>query len=144
VYNPGGAFLPPDQNALEAAYKKELESHGISFNRLYTIVNMPIGRFRESLLRTNGLDSYMMSLSDSFNPETLNGVMCRQLVSVSWDGRLFDCDFNQMLDMPIEAPYPGRLEAFDYEALSRRKIIVGNHCFGCTAGQGSSCGGALD
>jgi radical SAM/Cys-rich protein len=105
---------------------------------------MPIGRFRELLLRTNGLDNYMKRLSDSFNPETLQGVMCRQIVSVAWDGRLFDCDFNQMLDMPIEPPYPGRLEDFDYGMLSQRKIMVGDHCFGCTAGQGSSCGGALD
>jgi radical SAM/Cys-rich protein len=144
VYNPGGPFLPPAQSSLEADYKKALEMRGISFNRLYTLVNMPIGRFRELLLRTNGLDNYMKRLSDSFNPETLQGVMCRQIVSVAWDGRLFDCDFNQMLDMPIEPPYPGRLEDFDYGMLSQRKIMVGDHCFGCTAGQGSSCGGALD
>jgi hypothetical protein len=86
----------------------------------------------------------MKRLADSFNPETLQGVMCRQLVSVAWDGRLFDCDFNQMLDMPIEPPYPVRLEDFDYEVLAHRRITVGDHCFGCTAGQGSSCGGALD
>jgi radical SAM/Cys-rich protein len=144
VYNPGGAFLPPAQCALEADYKKALESHGISFNRLFTLVNMPIGRFRESLLKADGLDNYMKRLADSFNPETLNGVMCRQIVSVAWDGRLYDCDFNQVLGMPVQLPYPGSLEAFDYEALSQRTIMVGDHCFGCTAGQGSSCGGALE
>jgi radical SAM/Cys-rich protein len=144
VYNPGGAFLPALQCSLEAEFRSALAKDGISFNRLLSLVNMPIGRFRDFLIRTNNYDAYVKRLADAFNPDTLAGVMCRQIVSVAWDGRLFDCDFNQMLDMPIGPPYPGRLEDFDYVTLSQRKIIVGDHCFGCTAGQGSSCGGALD
>jgi radical SAM/Cys-rich protein len=144
VYNPGGAFLPASQCSLEADYKRVLDSHGVVFNRLFTLVNMPIGRFRDFLVSTKNYDTYIKRLADAFNPDTLPGVMCRQIVSVAWDGRLYDCDFNQILNMPIEPPYPGTLEDFDYVTLSQRKIMVGDHCFGCTAGQGSSCGGALD
>lgn len=143
VYNPLGASLPPTQEKLEAEYKMQLKQHfGIGFNRLYTIANMPIKRFSEFLIRNGQQAEYMSLLVNHFNPATVENLMCRSLVSVGWDGKLYDCDFNQMLD--IESP--GQKTIWDISSfyeLSNRKIATGNHCFGCTAGAGSSCGGSL-
>lgn len=145
VYNPQGAALPPEQSSLENAYKKQLaERYGIHFNRLLTITNMPVSRFLDELLVTNQFELYMQKLVDHFNPATLPGLMCRSLVSVDWQGYLFDCDFNQMLDLPL-ADCQGRLNisrAAD-ALIEGLDIRTGNHCFGCTAGCGSSCTGAL-
>lgn len=145
VYNPRGAYLPPAQCSLETDYRRMLqERHGISFDRLLTLANMPIGRFGEFLRTTNNFTAYVQKLADAFNPDTLAGVMCRRLISVKWDGTLYDCDFNQVLCLPLEGDCPRHIAEFDYDCLSARMIAVGNHCFGCTAGQGSSCGGAID
>ncbi len=145
VYNPNGAFLPGPQAELEADYKRELGKHfGIVFNRLYTITNLPIARFASWLKNNGGLAEYMELLIESFNPETVRGLMCRNTINVSWTGEVFDCDFNQMLKMPWRAG--GRalhLWDIDPTAVSEREILTGDHCFGCTAGAGSSCGGAL-
>ncbi len=139
VYNPAGPFLPPVQSALEADYRRELKSrYGISFTRLYAFANMPIGRFREALVRNKAFEQYMEMLGSAFNPSTLENVMCRGLVSVGWDGRLFDCDFNQVLGLAVDPDSPRHVRDFDYEALSRRRIATDDHCFGCTAGQGST------
>jgi radical SAM/Cys-rich protein len=139
VYNPQGIFLAPAQGTLETEYKRELkERFGISFNHLYTFSNMPIGRFREFLVRTNNLDKYREMLSRAFNPLTLGNIMCRHLINVGWDGKIHDCDFNQVMDIAIMSPSSGHISEFDYAALSRRTIAVGDHCFGCTAGQGST------
>lgn len=145
VYNPGGAFLPPDQNKLEQDYRKELkELFNIEFNRLFTITNMPIKRFLNDLLGQKKFESYMDLLVNSFNPHSLEGVMCRSLLSVSHDGELFDCDFNQMLNLPLRNKESSiwEIETFD-SFLEGGKINTGNHCYACTAGAGSSCGGAL-
>lgn len=147
VYNPGGAFLPPGQVELEAAYKEKLASEfGISFNNLFTITNMPISRFGAVLLAQGEFNDYMNLLKDSYSPANLAGVMCRNTVSVDWQGQLYDCDFNQMLEMPLKD-----IEDMGYHLtdllksdLSGLPIQVADHCYGCTAGQGSSCGGALD
>jgi radical SAM/Cys-rich protein len=139
VYNPGGAFLPPAQAEIEKDYKKELgERFGITFNGLYTFANMPIGRFMDFLVRTGGLEKYMEKLEGAFNPATLEGVMCRILVNVGWDGRLYDCDFNQVLGLPLTEGSPGHIRDFDYGRLAAREIAVAEHCYGCTAGQGST------
>jgi len=144
VYNPTGAFLPPAQAAIEAEYKRELEKrHGIVFNHLYTITNMPIARFRHFLERSGNYDKYLSRLAAAFNPDAAPSVMCRSLVSVGYDGLLYDCDFNQMLDLPVSASVPRHIEDFDAFLLARRPIVTGNHCLGCTAGAGSSCGGAV-
>jgi len=145
VYNPVGAFLPGPQAELEADYKRELKKNfGIAFNNLYTITNLPIGRFASYLRRNNKLEEYMRLLVDSFNPTTVSGLMCRGTISVSWAGEVFDCDFNQMLKMNWENG-TGSLHLWDLDpaAVENREILTGNHCFGCTAGAGSSCGGAL-
>lgn len=143
VYNPVGAFLPPAQDKLENDYKKQLRRHyGIEFNRLFTMTNMPIKRFSEFLIRNGQMAQYMSLLVNHFNSLTVERLMCRSLVSVGWDGKLYDCDFNQMLD--IEAP--GRKTIWDIESfseLANRKIATRSHCFGCTAGPGSSCRGNL-
>ena len=143
VYNPLGAFLPPPQAKLEADYKQQLREHfGIEFNRLFTITNMPIKRFAEQLVREAKWYSYMGLLVNHFNPATVETLMCRSLVSVGWDGELYDCDFNQMLDLGM----PGIRFIWDLESftgLAGRAIATGPHCFGCTAGAGSSCGGSL-
>ena len=149
VYNPLGPFLPPDQSSLAARYHRELrERYGIEFNELVAITNMPIKRFAEQLRRSGELDAYMDLLSASFNPSTVDGLMCRSMVSVGWEGRIHDCDFNQMLD--IDARRDPRssvglsiddIESFD--ELAGTPVTTGAHCFGCTAGRGSSCGGAL-
>ena len=144
VYNPGGPFLPPAQSALEGDYKQVLkERDNISFDRLLTLTNMPLGRFRDHLKQTDNLEKYMSTLACAFNDETLDGIMCRSLISVGWDGMLYDCDFNQTIGLPVLCQRSRHISTFDYLTLSRRTIATGDHCFGCTAGQGSSCGGAV-
>lgn len=144
VYNPVGAYLPPPQVSIEADFKRELKArHGISFNSLFTITNMPIARFLDWLRRSRNEDAYMNRLVNAFNPSTLSGLMCRNLISVDWTGRLYDCDFNQMLDLPVESGLPQTIFDFDIEKLAGRKIVTADHCFGCTAGSGSSCGGSV-
>ena len=139
VYNPPGAFLAPDQKSLEIDYKKELkERFAIDFTRLYTFANMPIGRFRHFLVRTQNLDTYLDKLIGAFNPATLDTIMCKHLVSVGWDGKIYDCDFNQALGMPVNSGAPAHIRDFDLSALAQRAITVDDHCFGCTAGQGST------
>ncbi len=144
VYNPNGAFLPGDQQELEADYKRELYEHfGIVFNRLYTITNMPISRFK-SYLKNNGLlADYMQTLIDAFNPATVDGLMCRNTLSVGWQGEIYDCDFNQQLGLQWQNG-KGKLSLWDVDPanIAGREIAVGSHCFGCTAGCGSSCQGA--
>ncbi|MDH4084312.1 MAG: arsenosugar biosynthesis radical SAM protein ArsS [Nitrospira sp.] len=143
VYNPVGAFLPPKQEALEAQFKKELRArHGIEFNRLYTITNMPISRFLEFLMESGNYDQYMTRLANAFNPAAAAGVMCRYTLSVGWDGKLYDCDFNQMLDLPVNHGTPSHIREFDPMQFHHRQIVTRNHCYGCTAGSGSSCSGA--
>lgn len=144
VYNPVGAFLPPPQEKLEADYKKELkELFGIEFNRLYTITNMPIKRFLDFLNRTGQWEDYMTSLVNHFNPQAALGVMCRNLISIGWDGQIYDCDFNQMLEMPIGGKRRTIWDIESFDALVAGDIAFADHCYGCTAGAGSSCGGAL-
>ena len=144
VYNPVGAHLPPPQKELERDYRRELgERHGIRFNELFTITNMPISRFIGYLKSIGQTDSYMDLLRSSYNPDTLPSLMCRNLISVGWEGTLYDCDFNQMLDMAIGNGTPLKLWDLGPSDLIGRRILTGNHCFGCTAGSGSSCGGAL-
>jgi len=144
VYNPVGAFLPPPQAALEADYRRELGAQfGIVFDHLYTITNMPISRFLHALERDGEYETYMQKLLDAFNPQAALGVMCRNLVSVSWDGELYDCDFNQMLELPLGARRRTIWEIAHLADLEREPIAFASHCYGCTAGAGSSCGGAL-
>ena len=145
VYNPVGAFLPPRQEQLEAEYRERLgERFGITFHHLLTITNMPISRFAAQLARTGEAERYMGLLVNHFNPATVPGLMCRELVSVGWDGRLYDCDFNQMLELPIGAPRAGTIwDVDDLAALDGAAIATGPHCFGCTAGAGSGCGGTI-
>ncbi len=144
VFNPLGPKLPPDQSELEQSYKEKLaEEFGIQFNQLFTITNMPISRFLQDLEETDCLESYYDLLVRNFNRPTLEGVMCRSLINIGWDGRLYDCDFNQMLDLPLKGKAALTVEDFDLFSLSQRSITVGSHCFGCTAGSGSSCGGSI-
>jgi radical SAM/Cys-rich protein len=144
VHNPAGAYLPGPQSALELHYRRALgERFGIVFNRLFCITNMPIGRYREYLVRTDNYEEYMAALTKAFNPASVNNVMCRATVSVGWDGRLYDCDFNQMLGLPIDHGAPPHIDAFDIDSLASRQIVVGQHCYGCTAGSGSSCQGQV-
>ena len=144
VYNPVGAFLPPSQAELEADYKRELKKHfGVVFNNLYTLTNLPIGRFASYLRRNNKLDEYMQLLIQAFNPATINGLMCRNTISVGWCGEVYDCDFNQQLGMQLNNGAPIFLWDIDPASIENRRIMTGNHCFGCTAGAGSSCGGAI-
>lgn len=144
VYNPVGAYLPPGQQELERDFKRELtQRYGVSFNHLFTITNMPIKRFLEYLHRSGNYERYMEKLIASFNPATVDGLMCRNLISVSWDGRLYDCDFNQMLELPVHPDVPRTIAGFNAELLSGRSIQTASHCFGCTAGAGSSCGGTI-
>ncbi|MDH5752109.1 MAG: arsenosugar biosynthesis radical SAM protein ArsS [Deltaproteobacteria bacterium] len=145
VYNPGGAFLPGSQSSLEADYRERLGTdHGVSFSSLLTITNIPIGRFGASLNRAGGMEEYLRLLEHSFNPETLPALMCRDTLSVGWDGRLYDCDFNQMLELELGGGKP-RLDGSDLDLnqLAAVGIRTGTHCLGCTAGAGSSCGGSL-
>ena len=144
VHNPVGALLPPRQAGIEADFRRELRSrHGIVFNHLYVITNMPINRFLEYLDRTGQYESYMTRLIDAYNPEAAEGVMCRDTLSVGWDGRLFDCDFNQQLELATGPGVPRHIADFDPDVLSSRRIVTGLHCYGCTAGAGSSCGGEV-
>jgi radical SAM/Cys-rich protein len=144
VYNPPGAFLPTSQDQLEADYRRQLrDRHGIEFNRLFTITNMPIGRFANFLYVTGKLEAYMKLLVDSFNPDTQPILMCRSLVSVGWDGRLYDCDFNQVLGITNGTRGESIWDVTSFNELDERRIVTGRHCFGCTAGSGSSCGGSL-
>lgn len=143
VYNPAGAFFPPPQGAMEQEYKTRLrEDYGIVFNNLFTITNNPMGRFEAFLKRSGNLEGYMQKLSDAFNEGTLQGLMCRFQVSVGWDGTLYDCDFNQAAELPVSTGET----IFDLEGkpFQKRRICFENHCYGCTAGQGSSCGGATE
>ena len=143
VFNPVGAFLPPQEAAIEAQFRRELERReGVRFNRLYTITNMPISRFLEFLLTSGNYAAYMERLVATFNPAAAAGVMCRTTVSVGWDGTLYDCDFNQMLELPVGADAPAHVCDFDLDRLAVRRIVTRKHCYGCTAGAGSSCGGA--
>lgn len=143
VTNPVGAFLAPGQASLEAEWKREMERlHGVRFDALYALNNMPISRYLEWLQAGGRLDDYLRKLVDAYNPGAAAGVMCRTTLSVGWDGRLFDCDFNQMLDLEVHGSAPRHIDDFDLAALAARPIVTGRHCFGCTAGAGSSCGGA--
>ncbi len=146
VSNPVGAFLAADQQQLEREWKSGLlKNHGITFDRLITLNNMPIARYLEWLEQSGNLQAYMERLVNAFNPATISGLMCRSTLSVSWDGRLFDCDFNQMLDLELRYPQGDRphIRNFDPDLWFQRQIVTGRHCFGCTAGAGSSCGGSL-
>jgi len=146
IYNPVGAFLPPLQTELETDYKRELKKHfGIVFNNLYTLTNLPIGRFASYLRHRNKLDEYMELLIQTFNPATIDGLMCRNTISVGWRGEVYDCDFNQQLGMQWNngGSKPLFLWDIDPDSLDGREIMTGAHCFGCTAGAGSSCGGAI-
>lgn len=145
VYNPGGAFLPPDQKMLEQDYKNRLkQDFGIIFNQLLTITNLPIKRFAHYLKRSEQWDDYMALLVNNFNPDTVDNLMCKTLISVDWQGYVHDCDFNQMLEMPLAGKQPIQLWDIDHTTLPGRSIAVASHCYGCTAGAGSSCGGALE
>lgn len=140
VYNPGGAFLPPCQESLTGDYRKRLlEDHGIVFTNLFTITNNPIGRFKRTLEYNNKLESYMQLLEDNFNPSTVENMMCRDQISVSWDGYIYDCDFNQMIDLKANLE---KVHISEVDSVFIRNIKTGNHCYACTAGAGSSCGGA--
>jgi radical SAM/Cys-rich protein len=144
VYNPLGPVLPPPQAPLEAAYRKELLArYGVEFTRLYTITNMPISRFLDDLVRTGKYELYLQKLIDAYNPATVAGVMCRTMVSVGWDGRLYDCDFNQMLGLGLDGALPRHVADFDPARIAGRRIVTGQHCYGCTAGSGSGCQGAV-
>jgi radical SAM/Cys-rich protein len=144
MHNPVGAYLPGSQIALEAEYRRVLrDRHNLHFNTLFCLINIPIGRYHDYLQRSGNLAAYMRTLQGAFNMQTVDNVMCRTTVSVGWDGRLYDCDFNQMLDLPVDNRAPGHIQDFDLHRLSGRNIVVRSHCFACTAGMGSSCQGAL-
>jgi radical SAM/Cys-rich protein len=144
VYNPAGAFLPPSQAALEKEYKMELSSrYDLVFNQLYAITNMPISRYLDYLLSSGNYSRYMDKLISAFNPASVQNLMCRNTLSVGWDGYLYDCDFNQMLDLKLSASGNQHISDFDFVILKKRNIVIKQHCFGCTAGEGSSCGGSL-
>jgi radical SAM/Cys-rich protein len=142
VYNPSGAFLPGSQTGLEKEFKQQLQRQfGIAFNSLYVITNLPISRFLDFLVQSGNYGAYMEKLVNSFNPTAAANVMCRTTISVGWDGQLYDCDFNQMLDLGMAADTPRHISEFDVAALQERNIVLNQHCYGCTAGAGSSCGG---
>ncbi|HXZ25816.1 MAG TPA: arsenosugar biosynthesis radical SAM (seleno)protein ArsS, partial [Nitrospiria bacterium] len=144
IYNPVGAYLPPQQEAMEARFRNELRvRHGVEFTHLYTITNMPISRFLEFLIESGNYAGYMERLANAFNPAAAAGVMCRYTLSVGWDGTLYDCDFNQMLELPVDREAPNHIRDFNPALLASRRIVTRNHCYGCTAGSGSSCGGAV-
>jgi radical SAM/Cys-rich protein len=144
VYNPQGLALPPDQAKLEDDYRRELKlRYGIVFNRVFTITNMPISRFLNELLETGRYEEYLTRLVGAFNPAAVEGVMCRTMISVDWQGYLYDCDFNQMLELGLAGGLPKHIRDFHLELLENRPIVTGRHCFGCTAGAGSSCQGAI-
>jgi len=144
AYNPGGPFLPPDQSGLEEAYREELKARfDISFSRLIALTNMPLGRFRHYLEQQGEKETFMSMLKDAFNPATIAGLMCLRQICVDWDGTLYDCDFNLALRMTVNHGVTHRIENFDRSLLEKRRIVTGVHCFGCTAGAGSSCSGSL-
>jgi len=144
VYNPCGAFLPPKQKAIEADFRRELERrHNLRFTNLFTLTNMPVGRFLDFLRSSGNLDRYMERLQKSYNPAAAANVMCRNTLSVGWDGGLYDCDFNQMLGLRCDHGSPDDIRRFNAAALGERRIVTGAHCFGCTAGAGSSCTGSV-
>jgi radical SAM/Cys-rich protein len=144
VYNPSGAFLPGSQASLEGEFKKKLkQGYGVSFNNLLAITNLPISRFLDYLIQSGNYDAYMEKLVNAFNPVAAANVMCRNTISISWDGYLYDCDFNQMLDLPVAGNAPRHIRDFNESQLQGRSIVVNQHCYGCTAGAGSSCGGTL-
>lgn len=144
VYNPGGPFLPPPQSALEEDYRRELgQRFGITFTRLFTLTNMPLGRFLRELIGKKEQEDYMQLLRESFNPQTVKGLMCCRQLSVGWDGTLYDCDFNLALGLPVNHGAPDHIRSFRPGELRTRRVVTGEHCFACTAGAGSSCGGAL-
>jgi radical SAM/Cys-rich protein len=144
VYNPGGTGLPGPQAALEADYRHRLAADwGVSFTRLLTITNMPIGRFARDLERRGALAGYLATLAQAFNAATVTGLMCRHQLHVAWDGRLHDCDFNYALGLGVEPAAGGHIRDFSASRFLDRRVVTGIHCFGCTAGAGSSCGGAL-
>lgn len=140
VYNPAGAFLPGDQASLTSQFKRKLQEYDIVFNDLFAITNLPVSRFLEYLIKADKYEEYLNELVNAFNPAAAVGVMCRNTLSVSWDGHLYDCDFNQMLELKVKAP--SHISEFDLAALHNREIVLNQHCYGCTAGAGSSCGGA--
>ncbi len=143
VYNPSGAFLPGSQEELELEFKRQLSrKYDIIFNNLFAITNLPISRFLEYLLESGNYTSYMTALADAYNPSTVDGLMCRSTLSISWDGYIHDCDFNQMLELR-SAGKSNHISEFDLEELMSRRIVLNNHCYGCTAGAGSSCGGEI-
>ena len=142
VTNPVGAFLPGAQASLEKEWKRELmRLHRVRFDALYCITNMPISRYLEWLMESGNLESYMNRLVTAFNPVAAQSVMCRNMISIGWDGTVYDCDFNQMLDLPVASAGSHHIQDFDLDTLNARSIVVGRHCFGCAAGAGSSCGG---
>jgi radical SAM/Cys-rich protein len=144
VYNPAGAFLPPSQVALEKEYKEVLQKdYGISFNNLYVITNMPISRYLQYLLVSGNYERYMEKLVNAFNPAAAINVMCRNTLSVGWNGFIYDCDFNQMLDLKVNCKTSQHITDFNLHVLKQRDIVINQHCYGCTAGSGSSCGGHL-
>ncbi len=143
VYNPVGAFLPGSQKALQQDFKLALKKDfDIEFNNLFTITNMPISRYKDWLVQSGNFESYMEKIVNAFNPAAAKGVMCRNTISIGWDGKLYDCDFNQMLEMKLEGV--GHINQWDRKFLQNRNILLGQHCYGCTAGSGSSCTGALE
>jgi len=144
VHNPGGAYLPGSQASLEAHYRQMLGSaYGITFNHLFSLTNMPIGRYLRYLRETGNYEEYMAALVRAFNPAALKRVMCKTTLSLAWDGRLYDCDFNQILGLTAECEAADHISAFDLERLATRTIATGDHCYGCTAGAGSSCRGEV-
>jgi radical SAM/Cys-rich protein len=143
IHNPVGAFLPPSQKSMEADFRRNLLlKYGVQFNNLYCITNMPISRFLEFLLETGNYHRYMERLVQAFNPAAVNGLMCRNTISIGWDGTLYDCDFNQMLDLEVGYSAPRHIRDFNLGLLNGRRIVTGRHCYGCTAGAGSSCTGS--
>jgi len=144
VYNPSGAFLPPSQSSLKKDFKQKLwDKYSIEFNDLYAITNMPISRFLDYLIQSGNYEAYMEKLVEAFNPGALAGLMCLNTLSVGWNGIVYDCDFNQMLDLPVAGEAMQHISKFDMNQLKDRNIVVNQHCYGCTAGAGSSCGGEI-
>jgi radical SAM/Cys-rich protein len=142
VFNPAGAFLPGSQQSLESEFKRRLlQGYNIVFNNLFAITNLPISRYLDYLISSGNYEGYMEKLVNAYNPAAAAKVMCRNTLSVGWEGTLYDCDFNQMLDLPVAATAPRHIQDFDLVSLSQRTIVINQHCYGCTAGAGSSCGG---
>ncbi|MFZ1702764.1 MAG: arsenosugar biosynthesis radical SAM (seleno)protein ArsS [Saprospiraceae bacterium] len=143
VYNPSGAFLPGDQLALEHEFKTQMKRrYNVEFNHLFVITNLPISRFLDYLIESGNYHDYMTELVEAYNPSTIEGLMCRFTLSISWDGYIYDCDFNQMLDLKVEGNAQ-HIDHFNLDELMKRKVVLNQHCYGCTAGAGSSCGGEI-